>query len=39
LRGCRINNSYRAIGRWRNDVILWFFIGSHSDYDKLLEQL
>jgi plasmid maintenance system killer protein len=35
----RVNNDYRAIGRWRGDVIVWFFIGSHSDYDKVLARL
>jgi len=35
----RITNIYRAIGRWRGDVVLWFFIGSHSDYEKLLDRL
>ena len=35
----RITNEYRAIGRWRGDVILWFFIGSHADYDYLLARL
>ena len=35
----RIDNNYRAIGRWRGDVILWFFIGSHADYDKLIARL
>jgi mRNA-degrading endonuclease RelE of RelBE toxin-antitoxin system len=35
----RITGAYRAIGRWRGDVILWFFIGSHEDYDKLLDRL
>ena len=35
----RINNDYRAIGRWRGEVILWFFIGSHADYDKLIARL
>jgi len=35
----RINNDYRAIGKWRGDVILWFFIGSHADYDNLLNRL
>ena len=34
----RITNDYRAIGRWRGDVVLWFFIGSHADYEKLLER-
>jgi len=35
----RINNNYRAVCRWRGDVLLWFFIGSHADYDKLLNRL
>lgn len=35
----RITSDYRAIGRWRGDVILWFFIGSHADYEKALQRL
>lgn len=35
----RINHDYRAIGRWRGDVLLWFFIGSHADYDRLMARL
>jgi hypothetical protein len=35
----RISADYRAVGRWRDDVIVWFIIGSHSDYDRLLESL
>jgi mRNA-degrading endonuclease RelE of RelBE toxin-antitoxin system len=35
----RINNDYRAIGRNRGDVILWFFVGSHADYDKVIARL
>ncbi len=35
----RITNNYRAIGRWRGDVLLWFFIGSHADYEKVLDRL
>jgi mRNA-degrading endonuclease RelE of RelBE toxin-antitoxin system len=31
----RVNNDYRAIGRRRGDLILWFFIGSHADYNKV----
>ena len=32
----RISKDYRAIARWKGDVLLWFFIGSHADYDKLI---
>ena len=35
----RISASYRALGRWRGEVIVWFFIGSHADYERLLERL
>ena len=35
----RINNDYRAIGRWRDNTILWFFIGSHADYEKFIDTL
>ena len=35
----RITGGYRAIGRWRGDVILWFFIGSHANYQKALQRL
>jgi mRNA-degrading endonuclease RelE of RelBE toxin-antitoxin system len=32
----RINNDYRAIGRNRGDIMLWFFVGTHADYEKLI---
>jgi hypothetical protein len=33
----RIGLSYRALGiREDDDVIVWFWIGSHADYDRLL---
>ena len=35
----RINNDYRAIGRYRGDVLLWFFVRSHADYEKLISRL
>jgi hypothetical protein len=35
----RINNNYRAIGRVDGDLIVWFFIGSHADYDSLPDRL
>lgn len=35
----RINRDYRAIGRRRGDLIVWFFIGSHADYDKVLSRM
>jgi hypothetical protein len=32
----RIGLSYRALGIDVHDGVVWFWIGSHSDYDKLL---
>jgi hypothetical protein len=31
----RIGLRYRAVGLLEDDVILWFFIGSHEDYNNL----
>ena len=31
---CRINDSYRAVGRRNGDVVVWFWIGSHADFDR-----
>ena len=35
----RIGIGWRAIGYLENDVIIWFWIGSHSEYDKIIEKL
>lgn len=35
----RASLDYRAVGIREGDVILWFWIGSHADYDKLLTQM
>jgi len=35
----RITKDYRAVGVQQDNDIIWFWIGSHSDYDKLLNQL
>jgi hypothetical protein len=32
----RISIEYRALGVREEDEIIWFWIGSHADYDKLL---
>jgi hypothetical protein len=32
----RIDDNYRALGQMRNTEILWFWIGPHHEYDKLL---
>lgn len=35
----RIDKSYRAVGQRDGDSVVWFWIGSHANYDKLLFQL
>jgi hypothetical protein len=36
LYSVRIGISYRALGlREEDDLIVWFWIGSHAEYDKL----
>ena len=35
----RISQGYRALGVLRGDTVVWFWIGSHADYDRLLQQL
>jgi len=35
----RITRNYRTIGIMDDDVIIWFWIGSHADYDKLIAML
>jgi hypothetical protein len=35
----RVGISFRAVGALDSDTVIWFWIGSHADYDRLLEQL
>jgi mRNA-degrading endonuclease RelE of RelBE toxin-antitoxin system len=35
----RINRSYRAVGQLQDDTVVWFWVGSHTEYDQLLYQL
>ncbi len=35
----RVARRYRAIGVIEGDEILWFWVGTHSEYDKLLARL
>ncbi|MBT4572964.1 MAG: hypothetical protein HOH31_00160 [Campylobacteraceae bacterium] len=34
----RINKNYRTLGVLKDNTIVWFWIGSHDDYDKLLSR-
>jgi hypothetical protein len=33
----RITGGHRAVGRLEGDVVLWFWIGGHAEYDRLLK--
>ena len=35
----RISLDFRAVGTRAEDEIVWFWIGSHTDYDKLIARL
>ncbi|WP_045218570.1 ParE family toxin-like protein [Desulfonatronum thioautotrophicum] len=35
----RITKNYRAVGILSGEVIIWFWIGSHSDYEILLKKI
>ena len=32
----RVSRDYRAVGILQGEGILWFWIGNHQDYDRLL---
>lgn len=32
----RVTGSYRALGVMDGDTIIWFFIGTHAEYERLL---
>lgn len=34
----RVGLHYRAVGVVANDEIVWFWIGSHDDYERLIAQ-
>lgn len=35
----RITRDYRALGVLTGDTIIWFWIGSHAEYEALLKRL
>ena len=35
----RVGRGWRALGVKEGDVMIWFWIGSHSDYDILIKKL
>jgi hypothetical protein len=35
----RIDRGIRALARREDDALVWFWIGTHADYDKLLRSI
>ena len=35
----RVGISYRAVGVRDGDTMVWYWIGSHADYDELIAQI
>ena len=35
----RIGRNYRALGLLESDAILWFWIGAHDEYERLLKHI
>lgn len=35
----RVSLDYRVLGLLENDRIYWFWIGTHAEYDELLQRL
>ena len=35
----RVGQGWRAVGIKVGDTIVWFWIGSHADYDRIIEML
>jgi len=35
----RVSRGWRALGLLDGDTMYWFWVGSHAEYDRLLQQL
>ena len=35
----RIDRNWRAVGVLREETVIWFWIGAHNEYEKLLGNL
>jgi hypothetical protein len=35
----RIDLNWRAVGMLRGGTMIWFWVGPHSEYEKLLDQI
>ncbi len=39
LYSARVNDDYRVVGEMRSNGIVWFWIGKHEAYERLLRSL
>ncbi len=35
----RVSKSYRAVGQLEGNTVIWFWVGSHTEYERILSQL
>jgi len=35
----RVSGNYRVLGVLEGDTVIWFWIGDHEEYDRLLKDL
>ncbi len=35
----RVNQQYRALARRKGSLVVWFWIGTHAEYDELTKRL
>ena len=35
----RVTLDYRAVGAVQDDAVVWFWVGSHTDYERVLSTL
>jgi len=35
----RIDLDWRAVGVLKDDVVVWFWVGAHAEYERLLSRL
>jgi hypothetical protein len=39
FRSIRIGDHFRAMARIRNNCVVWFWIGTHEEYNNLFDQI
>jgi Txe/YoeB family toxin of Txe-Axe toxin-antitoxin module len=35
----RVSQHHRALGRRKGSLVVWFWVGSHADYDEMIKRL